>query len=64
MEEKKNKLNFELLKLANIITLIDGDQDSTYPNYIPESLTDEEYLDKQIEITIDLVDRLTRIFKN
>ena len=63
IEEKKNKLNFEIRSLLSIIDLIDGKK-KVYNDYKINTLTEEEYLNAQLDLIIEAKNRLINIFKD
>lgn len=62
IENKKNELNFEIRSVLTIMDEIDG-MSREYENYIESSMTDEEYLNKQIELIKEIKERLIGLFK-
>ena len=62
IEEKKNRLNYELRALLSIIDIIDGLK-GEYKNYEPNTISDEEYLDEQIKLVVDAKTRLKSLFE-
>ena len=63
IEEKRDKLNFELLRLLTIISMIDG-LDYKYDNYKKDSLSEEEFLNQQLILARDATIRLLDVFKD
>ena len=63
IEEKKNVLNFEIRALLAIIDMIDG-VSNKYPDYVENSLTEEEFIDQQTMLVKEARERLSNIFKN
>lgn len=63
IEDKKNKLNFEIRQLLTVIDLIDG-LNEDYPDYINGTLDEEHYLNEQIILVEKAKNRLVNVFKN
>ncbi len=63
IEEKRNELNLNLRKLLSIIDVIDGNI-KEYENYITNSLNENEFLDQQIKLINEAIERLINIFKD
>ena len=63
IEEKKNALNFEIRALLSIIDMIDG-VSNEYPDYVENSLTEEEFLDQQTMLAREARERLSNMFKS
>ena len=63
IEEKRNELNLNLRKLLSIIDVIDGNK-KEYENYITNSLNENEFLDQQIKLINEAIERLINIFKD
>ena len=62
VEEKRNKLNLELISLLMIIDIID-ELKGEYQNYKKYSYNEEQFLDEQIKLVIEAKSRLLNIFK-
>ena len=63
IEEKRDKLNFELRSLLSIISIIDG-LDYEYENYKLGDLTEDEFLSQQLTLITDAKIRLIDVFKD
>lgn len=62
IENKKNKLNLEIRKILQILDLVEG-LSNNYYNYENNSLSEQEFLDKQLLLTTEARIRLQDIFK-
>ena len=62
IENKKNKLNLEIRKILQILDLVEGLYNNYY-NYEYNSLSEQEFLDKQLFLTTEARIRLQDIFK-
>lgn len=62
IENKKNKLNLEIRKILQILDLVEG-LSNNYYNYEYNSLSEQEFLDKQLFLTTEARIRLQDIFK-
>ena len=62
IEYKKDKLDLLMREILEIIKIIDNLQ-VTYENYEQNTLTEEEFLDKQILMAADAKYRLLDLFK-
>lgn len=63
IEKKRNELNLEIRCVLEIIEFIDGIK-IKYPDYKSNSMTEEMYLEQQIEIVNSAKERLLKIFKD
>ena len=63
IENLRNQLNLEIISVLTIMDMIDLKK-KNYDNYIKNSLNEEEFLKKQIELVQDLKNRLVNIFKD
>lgn len=63
LEDKKNKLNLEIRELNTIISMIDGIQ-KKYPDYKENTMNEEDFLDEQINMVVDIKQRLINVFKD
>ena len=61
IENKKNKLNLEIRKILQILDLVEG-LSNNYYNYEYNSLSEQEFLDKQLFLTTEARIRLQDIF--
>ena len=62
IEEKRNKLNLEIRSLLEVIKFIDG-KENNYPDYITNSMNENDFLDQQIEIIKSGKERLLDVFR-
>lgn len=62
VEELKNELNKEIRNVLAIIDLIDG-KTKEYYDYEENTMNEEEYLRKQLELVKEAKERLVSIFK-
>lgn len=62
VEELKNELNKEIRNVLAIIDLIDG-KTKEYFDYEENTMNEEEYLRKQLELVKEAKERLVSIFK-
>lgn len=63
VEEKKNKLNYDLRYIMEIVKLVDGIEDNP-DDYIAGTLNDADYLDQQIRIAEKIKNRMVAVFKD
>lgn len=63
IENLRNQLNLEIISVLTVMDMIDLKK-KNYDNYIKNSLNEEEFLKKQIELVQDLKNRLVNIFKD
>jgi len=63
IEDKRNKLNFEIRSLLSIIDMIDG-KSFKYEDYVEYTLDEEKYLDQQLNLIVEAKTRLIDIFKD
>ncbi len=63
IEEKRNQINLELRLLLSIIDMIDG-VENQYPDYVENTMTEEEFLDQQLMLVVEAKTRLLNIFKS
>ena len=62
IEDKKNELNLLIRKALLIMDTVDGKK-REYENYIEGSLDEEKYLDQQIKLMKEFVERYLNVFK-
>ena len=63
IEELRNELNLEIRSVLAIMDMIDL-ANNPHDDYVKDSLNEEEYLKKQLELVEELKTRLVNVFKN
>ena len=63
IEAKKNKLNLELRCLLALLDVIDGKKEEHF-DYVENTMSEEEFLDKHILMVESAKNRLLNIFKD
>ena len=63
IENKKNELNKEIRNLLSIIDVINGEKND-YPNYLINTLNQDDYLNQQISLVITAENKLKSIFRD
>ncbi len=63
IEQKRNQINLELRSLLTIIDMIDG-KSKNYQDYKENSMSENEFLNQQLELVQEAKSRLLNIFKS
>jgi hypothetical protein len=63
IEEKRNKLNLNIRELLSIVDMIDGKKEE-YADYKENTMSEEEYLNQQIELINIAKNRMINIFRD
>lgn len=63
VEEKRNKLNLEIRELLSVVDMIDGKKEE-YVDYKESEMSEEEFLNQQINLVSIAKKRMIDIFRD
>ena len=63
VEEKRNKLNLVIRELLSVVDMIDGKKDE-YVDYKENTMSEEGFLDQQINLVSMAKNRMINIFRD